>query len=272
VRLGTVPYLNAEPLVAALRDRGRFPEVALSSMVPSQLLGALLRGELDAALVSSAGVLPEAGLRILPVGCVAARGAVRSIQVYHRAPLAEVRSLALDSSSRSATALTRLLFRCRFGHDPEYLTLPPDLDRMLAAADAAILIGDPALRANHRLNSGTWPGPLPARTDLGAEWLAHTALPFVYAVWAMPQDRDASRLAATLRRTLDLGLAQREQLAAEGARALGIPASETRAYLLDTIRYELGPEERTALTHFCSLAREYDVLPGDAAVRYADEK
>jgi chorismate dehydratase len=271
VRLGTVPYLNAEPLVVALRDRDCFPGVELSSMVPSQLLEALLAGRLDAALVSSAGVLAEEALRILPVGCVAARGRVRSIQVYHRPPLAEVRSLALDSSSRSATALARLLFRCRFGRDPEYLTLPPDLERMLEAADAALLIGDPALCANHRLDAGAWSGPVPSRTDLGAEWLAHTGLPFVYAVWAMPRDRDAARLTRTLRRALDLGLARREQLAAEGARAIAIPEAETRAYLLDTIRYELGPEERAALAHFCTLAREHDVLPEHAAVRFAED-
>src|SRR5262245_4570404 len=140
LRLGTVPYLNAEPLVGAFRDRARFPEVNVVSLVPSRLLGSLLAGELDAALVSAAGVLPEAGLRILPAGCVAARGAVRSIQVYSRLPLEQIRSLALDASSRSAVALTRLLFRARFGRDPEYLTAPPDLDAMLAAADAALLI------------------------------------------------------------------------------------------------------------------------------------
>src|SRR5262249_13870780 len=148
LRIGTVPYLNAEPLVAALHDRERFPNVLLRSLVPSRLLAALLEGDLDAALVSAAGVLPERGLRILPAGCVAARGEVRSIRVFSRVPLEQVRCLALDASSRSGVALARLVFRCRYDADPDCVTMPPDLDAMLARADAAVLIGDPALRAN----------------------------------------------------------------------------------------------------------------------------
>src|SRR5438270_114875 len=112
-RVGTVPYLNAEPLAGPLRDRERFPEVELWAELPSRLIRSLLERELDVALVSSAAVLPEPALQILPVGCVSARGAVRSIQVYSRVPLEQAASLALDASSRSAVALTRLFFRVR---------------------------------------------------------------------------------------------------------------------------------------------------------------
>ncbi len=269
MRIGSVPYLNAEPLVAPFRDAGRFPGVEVISLVPARLLEALLRDEVDVALVSAAGALPEPDLRILPVGCVAAHGRVRSIQVYSKVPLEAVRTLALDASSRSATALTRLYFLMRFGRSPEYLSLSPELEAMLARADAALLIGNPSLVANARLAAVRWSGPPLERTDLGEEWLRLTGRPFVYAVWAAPAARDPGPLAAVLSQALELGLADRDRLAREGALSLGIPESEARAYLLATIRYRLGPEERAGLDRFCALAREHAVLPTTAAVRYA---
>lgn len=269
IRVGTVPYLNAEPLSGALRERESFPTVRLLEEVPSLLLQDLLRRELDVGLVSTAGVLPEPGLRILPSGCVAARGAVRSIQIYSATPLAGVRTMALDASSRSASALARLFFRYRFDRDPEYLTVPPELDQMLERADAALLIGNPALRANHRIDSRQWRGPRLSRTDLGAEWEKIAGLPFVYAVWAVPEALEPGPVLAVLDRALALGLDRRAALAREGAEALGIPRREAEAYLLDTIRYRLGPEERSGLERFCELGREYGVLPEDSAVRYA---
>jgi chorismate dehydratase len=240
-------------------------------MVPSQLLTALIAGELDSALVSAAGVLPDERLKILPVGCVAARGAVRSIRIYSRFPLETVRSLALDASSRSGVSLARLILRCRYGRDPEYVTLPPDLDAMLARADAALLIGDPALKANERLENGRWAGPPLLLTDLGSEWFEITGLPFVYAVWASPTTADSATLTQALRRALAIGLQRREALALSGARALGIAAATARAYLVDTIRYRLEAEERAGLARFCELAREFGVLPADSAVRFAPE-
>jgi chorismate dehydratase len=268
-RIGSVPYLNAEPLAGPLRDSNRFPNVDLSWLVPSRLIEALLRQELDVALVSAAAVLPEPGLRILPAGCVAARGAVRSIQVYSRVPLAGIRTLALDASSRSAVALTRLYFRL-LGRDPEYLTLPPDLEAMLARADAALLIGNSSLAANRRLAAGDWPGPPLHSTDLGAAWLALTGLPFVYAVWAAPAPAADPTLTALLDHSLAIGLRHRAEMARDGARQLGIPEAEARAYLLDTIRYHLGPDERAGLARFCDLAREHGILPPESAVRYAE--
>ena len=273
LRLGVVPYLNADPLAAALRE----PDAALlvgdavevSALVPSQLLEALLDRQVDAALVSVGGILPHPELRMLPEMCIASRGPVRSIQLYHTKPLSEVRSVALDASSRSAVALTRVLFAERWRSRPEFVTLPPDLPRMLREADAALLIGNPALQANHVVDGPDWHGPPLRHLDLGMEWDALTGLPFVYAVWAAREDADLQRLTAALLHARSWGMRRRPLLAARGAEELGVPREVTLEYLTHAIRYDLGEAEIAGMQRFCELAVRNGVLPPSAAVRLA---
>jgi chorismate dehydratase len=278
-QLGTVPYLNADPLAAALRE----PDAALlvgdavdlQALIPAELLPRLLAGELDAALVSTAGVLPHEELRILPVGCVSSRGAVRSITLYCTRPVSEIRTVALDASSRSAVALTRVLFAERWQMSPEFVTLPPDLSLMLEQADAALLIGNPALQANARLARGEWGGPPVERLDLGQVWDDLTRLPFVYAIWGSPVERggamiDHVRLTRALRHAREWGLKRRGMLASRGSESLGLPYDVCRDYLTNAIRYELGRDERAGMQRFCELAVRHGVLPPTAAVRFAE--
>jgi chorismate dehydratase len=278
-QLGTVPYLNADPLAAALRE----PDVALlvgdavelQALVPALLLPRLLGGALDAALVSTAGVLPHPSLRIVPGMCVSSRGPVDSIQLYCRRPPAEVRTVALDASSRSAVALTRVLFAERWRTAPEFRTLPPVLPDMLAQADAALLIGNPALQANQALDQGEWPDLVAERLDLGAEWDRLTDLPFVYAVWATPVERegrplDHHRLTRVLEHARDWGLKRRGLLATRGAEELQLPREVCHRYLTECIRYDLGPNERAGMERFCELAVRHGVLPPQSVVRFLE--
>jgi chorismate dehydratase len=270
-RLGVVPYLNADPLTAALREPDASllvgDAVQVRSLVPSRLIDALLDGEVDAALVSTAAVLPHPELRILPGMGVASHSRVRSIELYCRRPLPQVRKVALDASSRSGVALTRVLFAERWGLSPEWVTLPPELPLMLEQADAGLLIGNPALLANERLASPEWSGPAVETYDLGAEWRAETRLPFVYAVWAAPADRDLSRLEAALRRSLAWGLKRIPLLAHRGAQELGLPLALTEAYLTEAIHYQLGDADHAGMERFCELAVRHGVLPAGSAVR-----
>lgn len=273
-KLGVVPYLNADPLAAALVEpdvqRIVGEQVQVEALVPSRLIGALLEGRVDAALVSTAAVLPYPELRIIPGMCVGSRGPVRSIKLYCRSPLSTVRTVALDASSRSAVALTRVLFAERWGIEPEYVTQPPDLSAMLEAADAALLIGDPALRTNHSLDTGNWAGPEVSQYDLGAEWVALTGMPFVYAVWAARSDVDLPRLTRLLQKAKDWGIQRREMLAIQGARSLHLPFAVTWAYLTEAIHYDLDDGERDGMDYFCRLAVRHKVLPPRSAVRFAE--
>jgi chorismate dehydratase len=278
-QLGTVPYLNADPLAAALRE----PDAALlvgdavdlQALIPAELLPRLLAGNLDAALVSTAGVLPHEELRILPVGCVSSRGPVQSITLYCTKPVEEIRTVALDASSRSAVALTRVLFAERWQMSPEFVTLPPNLPRMLEQADAALLIGNPALQANACFTRGEWTGPEVTPLDLGSVWDELTGLPFVYAIWGSPLIRNGdpvnhARLTRALRHARDWGLKRRGMLASRGSTVLGLPYEVCYDYLTHAIRYDLGPDERSGMQRFCELAIKHGVLPPTAAVRFAE--
>ncbi|HTE18454.1 MAG TPA: menaquinone biosynthesis protein, partial [Armatimonadota bacterium] len=219
-----------------------------------------------------------AELRILPGMCVASRGPVRSIQLYCRKPLEDVRTLALDRSSRSAVALTRVLFAERWRTFPEFVTLPPHLPSMLERADAALLIGNPALLANEELDAGRWSGPPVRRFDLGAEWDSLTGLPFVYAVWAARTGTtaahgsapDLERLTRVLHRAKEWGMGRLEQLAARGAAELALPPAVALEYLTHAIHYDLGERERQGMERFCELAIRHRVLPPESAVRFAE--
>src|SRR5947207_2847003 len=172
-RFGVVPYLNVAPIIEGLRGD---PSVELVRDVPSRLLDRLRRGEIDAGIVPSIDYASAPELLAVPGIAIAARGPVRSVRLLHGVPLDDVRTVALDESSHTSVALLRVLLRERLGRDPEYLTRPPELDAMLEEADAALLIGDAALFAGEDQPS----------LDLGAEWLARTGLPFVFAFWAAP--------------------------------------------------------------------------------------
>jgi chorismate dehydratase len=183
----------------------------------------------------------------------------------------EVRRVALDASSRSGVALARVLFAEHWRSEPEFVTLPPDLPRMLEEADAALLIGNPSLLANRDLASGRLALGGVERHDLGAVWQELTGLPFVYAGWAVREERlpDPERLLSVLRRARDWGARRIDRLAAQGAEELGIPREEAYAYLTQAIRYDLGPGERAGIERFCELGVRHGVLPATATARFA---
>jgi chorismate dehydratase len=274
-RIGVVPYLNADPLAAALREADAAllvgDAVQYSATVPSRLIGSLLADEVDVALVSTAAVLPQPELRILPDMCVASRGPVRSITLYTRCPISEVRTVALDASSRSGHALTQVLLAEYWERRPSYVTLPPELPAMLEQADAALLIGNPALQANQAIRAGQGVDAVREVYDLGEVWDQMTGLPFVYAVWAAPEGpRDLDRLTRLLLRSKSWGLRRRSHLASRGAAELGLPFDVALEYLTHSIRYDLGEAERAGMRRFCELAVRHGVLPEGSEVRMFD--
>ena len=267
--IGTVPYLNAEPLTAAWRSPDFAPGVEVRAEVPSRLAESLRSGELDAALVSVAAVLPDAGLRLLPGYGVASRERVRSIQLYFTRPLDEARIVALDASSRSAQAQVKTLFGERFGRRPEYVERPPKLAAMLAEADCALLIGNPALQANQRLAAGAWDGPPLEQLDVGDLWRRHTGLPFVYAAWACPADRDPAPLLDLLARAAEWGIPRAAELARTRAAEVGIPEAVAVDYLTRAIHYRLDDADERGMERFLELGRRQGVFDSEAAVRWA---
>ena len=174
VRLGAVGYLNARPLTWAL---DRAPERwQIRYDVPTVCSALLHARDVDLGLIPSFDYLEAPDYRLVPGVGIGSRGPVASVALFTRVPLEGIRRIALDSSSRTSVALVKVLCHHRFHIAPEFASHGPHLDAMTQGSDAALLIGDPALEADHEAL-----GLL--KIDLGAEWTAMTGLPFVYAAW-----------------------------------------------------------------------------------------
>jgi chorismate dehydratase len=237
MRYASVPYLNARPLLDGLAA-----EVGPVRMeVPSRLVELLRMGEVDVALAPVVAGFEDPSLRIVPAAAIAARGAVESVLLFCRRPPGECRRVALDTSSRTSAALVRVLFRERWRASPEFVPREPHPDLTGLDADAALLIGDPALQAR-------WVGPPPV--DLAAEWFAWTGLPFVFAVWHARNAETAALAEAPLRRAAERGRQDLDLLADDGARDLRLDRARMRHYMRDCLDFEFGDAERAGMERF----------------------
>ncbi len=252
LRLGTVPYLNALPLVAGL---DACPGVQLTAAVPSQLAPLLRQGALDLALVSAIELFRDPPLRWVPGPAITSCGPVRSINLYLRRPADQLQRVALDTSSLTAAALTQVCL-ARFLECPAYeiVPAPPELPLSAIDADGVLRIGDPALR--------TEPEGLDV-LDLGAVWSEHTGLPFVYALWLAGPRCPADANLAPLAQAREQGLNQRSTLAERFAAEHSLPAELCRDYLAHSIGYSLGADELAGLALFGRLAHELGLVDRD---------
>ena len=174
IRIGAVGFLNARPLAYGL---DRDPRVSLRLDLPSVCARLLHAGEIDLGLVPVIEMLRgPVSYDLVPGLAIACDGAVNSVGLFTRVPVAQVRRLALDVSSRSSVGLVRVLCRHHWGIEPEFVDASPDLASMLEVADAALMIGDPALDAS-------WQSLGATKIDLGEAWQAFSGLPFVFAAW-----------------------------------------------------------------------------------------
>lgn len=235
LRLGAVPYLNVAPIIHGLAGNPRFE---VTREVPSQVAEALHRGDIDLGTIPSIEYV-VGDYAIVPGIAIGSHGAVRSVRLLHRGPIEAIRRVALDTSSRTSVALLKILLRERLGRDPEYVSMAPRVGEMLEAADAALIIGDPALYHT---------GPEES-LDLGQEWLARTGLPFVYAFWAGRPDAATPSDVAALQASLRSGLAAIAEIASAYARHGG-HARDNEAYLRSNISFDLGEAEQAGLREF----------------------
>ncbi len=216
--------------------------------LPAQCADALGAGEVDLGLVPCAE-LDRLGLDFLPDLGIACDGPVRSILLVSRKPFAEIRTLAADSSSRTSVALTRILLAEQFGCTPAMTKQAPDLDAMLTESDAALIIGDPALRIE--------PSELPYETlDLGAEWVKWSGLPMVFAVWAGRSGVLKPGVAKAFQDSWEWGRGHMDEIVAQAQAERGFPEALARRYLTRNIVFELTARHREGLELFRRKVRE----------------
>ncbi|MHC5010073.1 MAG: menaquinone biosynthetic enzyme MqnA/MqnD family protein [Planctomycetota bacterium] len=247
--LGVVPYLNAQPLLVGLEGRARLVEA-----VPSRLSALLVAGEVDVALLPVAEAARGVGDGYVGNFGIVSEGAVGSVLLFLRRPLAAVESVLLDPSSRSSAALLRFLLAQAGRTDVSFVEAPrPAPDPTTAKEHAVLLIGDPALE-----RAETWTDDL---LDLGEAWTEQTGLPFVYARWTARSglsrgDREA--LAALLDEAGAAGRACREEIARTWARARGEDEEAAVRYLLHNVHCTIGEREREGLARFEAVVREQE--------------
>lgn len=253
-------YLNARPLVHALDEQAHGLELVYD--VPSRLAEMLDAGEIDVGLIPTFEYLRGTGERVVAGVSISSRGAAASIKLLSKVPLSEIRTLALDSGSRTSAALVQILLAERYGTRPETVRADPVVDRMLAEADAALLIGDAAL---------TWSHPA-ARTvvDLGAEWWDWQHVPMVFAMWVTRGDVPAS-VAEALQRAKQDGLADIDAVAAAAAQTgqTFLTAKALRRYFTENIDYGLSPAHLDGIERYQDLCIQHDLLSAKRRIEFA---
>lgn len=250
VRLGAVSYLNTKPLVHGLEARPDLFDVRFD--VPAQCAARLHAGQVDVGLIPAIEYA-RGDYSIVPGVSIGSDGPIASVAVFSRVPMPRVRSLALDTNSRTSVALTRILCARHWRTRPEFMPAQPDLAAMLGRADAALVIGDPALEIDPAVHGVQ-------KFDLGTEWQTLTGLPFVYAMWCGRAGAVEPAHVAELNAARDRGVADEDTIARTYGGGDAAREARARRYLRDNLKYSLGAREIAGLRRFHELAAELEIV------------
>jgi chorismate dehydratase len=254
-RVGHIQFLNCLPIYWGLMRSGALLDVDLRKDTPDHLNDALVAGDLDIGPISLVEYLRHADdLLLLPDLAVGSDGPVLSVNIVTTVDLKDVRKVALGSTSRTGVLLAKMLLAERYGTTPEFFRCPPDLTEMLLEADAAVVIGDVALRAHHEASATGL-----TVIDLADEWRAWTGLPMVFAVWAVRRDFAAAHpglvkdVHQAFLRSRDLCLAELDDVATAAARWEPFDAA-TLADYFRALDFSLGDRQIAGLREFARRA------------------
>lgn len=239
----------------------------ISYTIPSACAAELRESVADIGIIPAAAYVTIPDLLILPGVAIAARRAVRSILLVSKVPLQQIRSVALDHSSLTSVALTKVMFAKWLGGGQIFQDMAPDLAAMLTECDAGLIIGDPALQVD-RSQYQTY--------DLAEEWIRRTGLPFVFAFWAVrasaAEQFGAADLAQIFQSSRDHGLqpANLDRIAQDWSGRLGLSPTAIRNYLTENIHYFLDPHCLQGLQLFYRYAEECGALPHAPELRFLE--
>lgn len=274
LRISAISYLNTAPLMWDFEHGGVEHEAGrdfdISYTLPSACAQALAEGTADIGIIPAAAYAEIPGLQVLPEVAIASQRAVRSILLVSKVPIEQVRSVALDTSSLTSVALTKILFEKWLGGGRTFTAMAPDVEAMLADHDAGLLIGDPALKID-RARYHT--------IDLAEEWIRHTGKPFVFAFWAvrgdaLPEAAPSLDLPTVFQKSRDHGLeaSSLNQIAREWAPRLDLTEADVRSYLTQNIHYQLDAGCLEGLRLFYQYAAEIGALPAAPELQFVASK
>ncbi len=270
LRVSAISYLNTAPLMWNFEHGSGREELQRNFQVdytiPSRCAQMLADGSAHIGIIPVAAYTGIENLLILPDIAIASYDAVRSILLVSKLPMEQIRTVALDSSSRSSAALIQVLFARYWKQEARFISAEPQFDAMLRSNDAALLIGDPALKVD-RSRYLTW--------DLAHEWRTFTGRPFVFAFWAIrdgaASEDELAYVAEMFRASRDAGLAHLPEIADEWSRKLELSPEFITSYLTENIQYSLHAENIAGMELFFRLAAELKLLPPAPELRFAEE-
>jgi chorismate dehydratase len=259
-KVSVVQYLNTAPLVWGMLNGEQKGKYDLEFTTPAACADAVHQRRADVGIVPSIEYQRMDKAQIIAGISIASKNAVKSVLLLCNKPIEKVQTVAVDNSSRTSAALVRILMRKFYSRFVTISPAAPKPDLMLKRADAALVIGDPAL---------TFAGKVAAVYDLAAEWKKFTGLPFVFAVWAGHEDAMLGRFRKDFEQSRDYGLGHVDEIAAEYAPKLKMTPEAVKVYLTENMDYSLDEENRKGLREFFKLAREAGIIPVERELLFA---
>ena len=248
-RVGAVSYMNTKPLVWGLEERQDL--VDLFFEVPSKLSQMFECGMLDIALLPAVSYFGHDKYRIIPGISIAAKGFVKSVNLFLKKDIRKIKKVALDTSSRTSRILTVVILKKLYGLSPEFVDISQKIDIEKIDSDAVLLIGDNAMNIQNKKFEVI---------DLGNEWYKLTSLPFVFAFWVTKQNTKLNGFDKILQETKEKGIKAIDEIAAIESKRLNFSKEECASYLSKSILYDLQEEEINGLKRFHDYALEMDLI------------
>ncbi len=240
--IGSVPYLNAKPLIRWFdTPEGKASGIEVIEAPPSQLAIMLEADEIAVAMVSSFESFRRPSFTYVPNVSISGQDEIKSVRAFSQVPFSMVQSVAMDTSSLTSVALLTILLAEVYNVHPQHLAMKPNLQEMLAVADAALLIGDKGMLANDKNLEVL---------DLGRAWRRHAGLPFVYALWLGKPENVTPQVCDALQIAKAYGLTKLDEIATEEAKRLGCSYAVCYDYVTNVMDYEMGDEHVRALAMF----------------------
>ncbi|MBZ5502378.1 MAG: menaquinone biosynthesis protein [Acidobacteriia bacterium] len=291
LRISIVEFLNTAPLVWGFTDGPLAGKYDLSFTVPSQCAEALRRGDADIAIIPAIEYQRMENVVALPGMAIAAKREVRSLLVVAKKPIEKAQRIALDTSSRSTAALVRMLAAERWKIAPEFVDAAPEPSEMLKQADAALVIGDPALRISLQMealnakppsDAGCCQGdpeemPVPGFQtlyvyDVVHQWREMTGHPCVLAIWVGRRDAVTPEVVADFLASKKYGLEHIREIAEAASIKLDLPPGALERYLTENINFDLDEENLAGLRLYFEKAAAAGLIPRARPVEFAGQR
>jgi len=288
LRISVVEYLNTAPLVWGFTDGPLAGKYDLSFTVPSQCAEALRRGDADVAIIPSIEYQRIEGVFALPDMAIASKREVRSLLVVAKRPIERAQRISLDTSSRATAGLVRLLSAGHWRISPEFVDAAPDVSEMLKDSDAALVIGDPALRISLKMEAlnGKAPSgeqccqgdaedmPVPGFDtifvyDVVHQWREMTGKPAVLAIWAGRPDAITPEVLADFQTSKQYGLAHIREISEAASIKLDLPPRALERYLTENISFDLDADNLAGLNLYFEKAASAGLFPAARPLEFA---